>query len=162
MNERPLVKMTIHNSAHIQRTSPGSSSKSMVLRSWTASGGQHSVFRCLFRHSAWKTRSTQHQHAIAWHATDNSTTPTRHSRRTNNSQNQQVHGALSLHVGDLLKIGRNAPAKEIMGRLQINFVRILRTFPRIRTVAVLPQGEIQSIPAPAPGIKATCNPHHPT
>ena len=36
----------------------------------------------------------------------------------NNAQNRQVHGALSLHVGDLLMTGDDVCDKEITGRLR--------------------------------------------
>lgn len=39
----------------------------------------------------------------------------------NNAENRQVHGALSLHVDDLLMVGGGAFEKEISGRLHKNF-----------------------------------------
>ena len=39
----------------------------------------------------------------------------------NNAKNRQVHGALSLHVGDLLMTGDDVFEKEIMGRLHKDF-----------------------------------------
>ena len=36
----------------------------------------------------------------------------------NNAKNRQVHGALSLHVDDLLMTGDDVFEKEIMGRLR--------------------------------------------
>ena len=39
----------------------------------------------------------------------------------NNAKNRQVHGALSLHVDDLLLTGDDVFEKEIMGRLRKDF-----------------------------------------
>ena len=39
----------------------------------------------------------------------------------NNAKNRQVHGALSLHVDDLLMTGDDVFKKEIMGRLRKDF-----------------------------------------
>ena len=39
----------------------------------------------------------------------------------NNAKNRQVHGALSLHVDDLLMTGDDVFEKEIMGRLRKDF-----------------------------------------
>ena len=39
----------------------------------------------------------------------------------NNAKNRQVHGALSLHVDDLLMTGDGVLDKEIMGRLRKDF-----------------------------------------
>ena len=39
----------------------------------------------------------------------------------NNAKNRQVHGALSLHVDDLLMTGDDVFEKEIMGRLRKGF-----------------------------------------
>ena len=49
----------------------------------------------------------------------------------NNAQNRQVHGALSLHVDDLLMTGGDVFVKEIMGRLRKAFQLVAKT----RTIA---------------------------
>ena len=51
----------------------------------------------------------------------------------NNAKNRQVHGALSLHVDDLLMTGDDVFEKEIMGRLRKNF----RLVPRTKMIARL-------------------------